>query len=229
MMTVEREEKAALRLAEVRREHIYAEGLLFGDGFAIMRKPTPEEFLKLAVVAEQQQRGKLFTDPQKVTRPVLDLLVEGLEEAKAELEERPQFVAELYELAAELAGNDAITIDEDPELVRDNPKAKQLLGLKVCDVPMIVRKINQFDWSRHTAIMAKAGTAVEGMAQLAVDQLYEAPDKTGGRPKWDALCRMYPALPVELGSELQRRARSRTERIQGKSPAPSETQSETQP
>lgn len=208
--------KAAERLESVRSAHPGAEGFAIGDELVIMRKPTVDEFLRLSSVVEQRERGKLFADPQKVTGPVLSLVVEGLDAAKAELEEHPQFVKELYELAAELGGTERLTIEDAPGLVENEPKAKQLLGLMICDVPVIVRKVNQFDWSRHTANVANCATLTEAVAKLAADQLFESPDKSGARPQWEALCREYPALPIELGSELQRRARTRAERIAGK-------------
>lgn len=207
---------AAQVLEQQRAEHPGAEGFMLGDAAIVMRRPTPAEFLALASVAERKQRGHVFLDPAKVHKPVLALLVHGQDEAEAELAECPAFESQLYDLASELAGSEDIAIEDAPELVAENPKAKQLIGLKVCDVPLIVRKIDKFDWQRHNGNVVSMPSVSEAVAQLALDQLMEQPDKTGARPQWDALCARYPALPIELGSELQRRAKSRAERIAGK-------------
>lgn len=209
-------EKLAELLAAAQLEHPGAEGFALGDAAVIMRRPTLAEYMACAAIVEKQQTGHLFKDPAKVTKPVLSLVVRGEDEARAELAERPQFAVDLYNLANELAGSMDVEIEEAPELLADHPKAAQCLGFTICDVPVIVRKVDGFDWNRHRANLAKMDTACEAVGQLAIDQLMEAPDKEGNRPKWDALMSRYPAAVIELGSELQRRTKSRAERIRGK-------------
>lgn len=209
-------EKLAELLAAAQLEHPGAEGFALGDAAVIMRRPTLTEYMACAAIVEKQQTGHLFKDPAKVTKPVLSLLVGGEDAARAELAERPQFVVDLYNLVNELAGSMDVEIEEAPELLADHPKAAQCLGFKICDVDVIVRKVDGFDWNRHRSNLAKMDTACEAVAQLAIDQLMEVPDKEGNRPKWDALVSRYPAAVIELGSELQRRTKSRAERIRGK-------------
>jgi len=209
-------EKLAELLAAAQLEHPGAEGFALGDAAVIMRRPTLAEHMACAAVVEKQQTGYLFKDPEKVRRPVLSLVVSGEDAARAELAERPQFVVDLYNLEVELSGAGDVEIEDAPELLADHPKAAQCFGFMICDVPVIVRKVDGFDWNRHRANLAKMDTACEAVAQLAIDQLMEAPDKEGNRPKWDALVSRYPAAVIELGSELQRRTKSRAERIRGK-------------
>ncbi len=202
-------------LQRARAEHGVAEGLELENGsVVIMRKPTLAEFTAAVNVSALEGNGELIADPQAAWNPLLALVVHGKDEARAQLEETPGFLNDLGNLMGALSGGKA-PIEDAPDLIASEPLKAQLLGLRVAGEPMIVRKVTGFDWQQHKANLVNLPPA-SAVVALAEQQLFEAPDKDGKRPKWDALMDRCPLAAFELGSELSRRAKTRARRIQGK-------------
>lgn len=214
-------------LAELRAAHGEVEVLrLDGGVLVVIRKPTLQEYLDAADVIARQAGGEIFRDPNEMSRPLLALVVAGLEEAKAELELFPGFDLDLAKAVLRLSGGtDSVQFDEDPTAVTLAAKAVSSRALAFrCDGDVVCcRPLDRFDWARCQAALANARGTLDSswmspkvLARIAEQQVIETKDAAGRKPAFDELCAKWPMVSQLLGLQLYLRATSKAKRIEGK-------------
>lgn len=197
-----------------------------GSAIVVLRKPTLAEYLDAAEVISRRESGQRFRDPAEITRPLLELVVYGLEEARAELNSYPAFDVDLEAAVKRLAGNRPdVQLDEAADAITEEVKAStpRALAFRCDGLTVICRPLDRFDW---TNFQSEAAQAREGMpatwysprvlAKLVDNQAVESRNKEGRKPGLDELGARWPLVIPIIGMSLAGAAMSKAKRIEGK-------------
>lgn len=209
-------------LAELRAAHGDIEALRLESGAVVaLRKPTLAEYLDAAEAFARLGSGQILKDPGILTKPLLALVVHGMDDAKAELKDCPGFDFDLYKSVKLLAGEgDEVEFKEAPDAVTPEAAAasSRAIAFRCNGTVVCARPFDRFDWVRYQGMNAAAPVDLSRkvLAEVAEQQVIEAKDAQGRKPNYDALTARWPAVAVALGLQLVNRASSKAKRIEGK-------------
>lgn len=178
----------------------------------VLRAMALDAFVELQHLDSQRNQGVDFANPRQITRPLLECVVMGLDEAEAELVEAPMFEQDMMSAIARLAGamQEDISVEPVNEIHGKGP-----IKIAAAGVELEFKRMSSFDYSRARSEVGKHRAGLSGflspLALLAIVR-NQAIDPQA----CEALLKRYPAIVQPIGQILWVSADSRARRRQGK-------------
>jgi len=179
----------------------------------VVRPMELDAFVRLQHDEARRNRGVRFEHPRQITRPLLECVVMGLEEAEVELNDYAGFECELMSCVARLAG--AMREDVDVEPLSD-PDSKGPIKMRVAGQELEFRRMTGFDYSNARSAIGKhrAGLGTDFVSPIALLEI--AKQQAVSPESVTAVIERYPAVVSPLGQLLWYSAASRAQRREGK-------------
>lgn len=178
----------------------------------VLRAMALDAFVELQHLDSQRNQGVEFANPRVITRPLLECVVLGYEDAEAELVEAPMFEQDMMSGVARLAGamREDISVEPVSEIYGKGP-----IKIAAAGVELEFKRMSSFDYSRARSEVGKHRAGLSGflspLALLAIVR-NQAIDPQA----CEALLKRYPAIVQPIGQILWVSADSRARRRQGK-------------
>jgi len=178
----------------------------------VLRAMALDAFVELQHLDSQRNQGVEFANPRVITRPLLECVVLGYEDAEAELVEAPMFEQDMMSGVARLAG--AMREDISVEPISDI-HGKGPIKIAVAGVELEFKRMGSFDYSHARSAVGKHRAGLSGfLSPLALLAIVR--NQAIDLPACEALLKRYPAIVQPIGQILWVSADSRARRRQGK-------------
>lgn len=176
------------------------------------------KFIELQDLEAQRNFGRRFRDPAVITRPLLNAVVHGEDDARAELADSPGFEMDLLDAVSRLAGalRPEVTLEEAEVSEATKAASPGAVAFKLAGELLEFRRADAFDFSNARSDLgaARDGLPLEYLSPVALHAI--AQRQALDRAKFDATIERWPAAAKELGRMLYHLAHSRAQRRQGK-------------